>query len=97
MVRLGSGWCETSTIGFRKEKALTKRVGKAVADLLRGALAQSRVFDTRTIKPEFCLVVDVFHEGVHHAPRGRKRLGVEIESACREIAILWLAIGTRAA
>jgi hypothetical protein len=82
---------------FRKERALTKRGGRVVADLLRGALAHSRVENTRTIKPEFCLEVDVFHEGVHLAPRGRKRLGIELESACRQIATLWPAIGTRAA
>jgi hypothetical protein len=93
----GEEWAGALLPVFRKEKALTKRGGRIVADLLRGALVHSRVFDTRTIKPEFCLVVDVFHGGVHFAPRGRKRLGVELESACRQIAVLWPAIGTRAA
>lgn len=93
----GEEWTGALLLVFRKEKALTKRGGRVVAGLLRGTLEQSRVVNTRTIKPEFCLVVDVFHEGVHHAPRSRKRLGIEIESACRQIAILWPAIGTRAA
>lgn len=93
----GEEWNGALLLVFRKEKALTKRGGRVVADLLRGALAESRVVNAHTIKPEFCLVVDVFHEGVHHAPRSRKRLGSEIESACWQIAVLWPAIGTRAA
>jgi hypothetical protein len=82
---------------FRKEKPLTKKAGTAAADLLRGAVAQSGLVHRLTVKPELCIVVDVFHGAVHHAPRSRARLSNEIESACREIAIRWPTLGRRAA
>lgn len=82
---------------FRKDEALTKHGGDATAELLRGAVVEGGLIAPSSIKPELCLVVDVFHSGVHHAPRNRKRLISEIESACREISVLWPAVGRRVA
>jgi hypothetical protein len=82
---------------FRKEKALSKKAGIAAGELLRSAVAESGLVNPLTVKPELCIVVDVFEGEVHHAPRSRKRLGSEIESACREIANRWPTLGKRVA
>ncbi len=84
-------------LAFRKKKPLPTRAGTAVAELLRRGLEKSGLVNPLNIKPEFCVVVDVFRDRVYLAPRGRKILGYEIESACREIAILWPSVGRRAA
>lgn len=65
---------------------LSDRSGEAVAELLRQALARAGY---EGVRPELCLVVDVFRDRVFHAPRASKRLSEEIASACREIAMRW--------
>jgi hypothetical protein len=83
---------------FRKDKTLTKHVGQSVAQLLRSALAASPLSLRGVIRPELCVVVDVFDGGIYGAPLRNTRALDEIQSACREIATRWPFIaGARAA
>lgn len=71
---------------MNKTIGLSDRGGEAVAELLRQALVQA---GHEGVRPDLCLVVDVFRDRVYHAPRAAKRLSEEIASACREIAMRW--------
>jgi hypothetical protein len=83
---------------LRKEKALTEHSGEAVAQLMRSALSASELATRGSIRPEFCIVVDVFGASIFRAPTRNKRALEEIRSACREISAHWPFIaGVRAA
>ena len=74
---------------FRKEAALGKKGGAAVAELLRRGLVATA---GRPVVHELCVVVDVFSSQVFQPPRRSVRLNAEIESACREIVARWNAV-----
>lgn len=74
---------------MRKEKPLGERGGKAVAELVRLALVAA---GHESVRPELCLALDVFHEHLSRATGRGHRIGVEIASACREIAVRWPAL-----
>ena len=71
---------------MNKTIGLSDRSGEAVAELLRQALCGAGF---EQVRPEMCLVVDVFRDRVYRAPRASKRVSGEIASACREIAMRW--------
>jgi len=71
---------------YRKEAALDVHGGKVVAEILRRAIVRAGAIN---VAPRLCIVVDVFGGMAFEAPARNRRLTMEIESACREIAIRW--------
>jgi hypothetical protein len=62
---------------------------KALAELLRSAMVAAGFANVR---PELCVVIDVFAGTVATAPTGGQRIANEIASACREISMRWPAL-----
>lgn len=75
---------------MRKSEALGTRGGEVVAELLRRALVSMGLGERGVIDPALCMVVDVFHPGFFQARRqGGKRVALNLDCACREIAAHW--------
>jgi hypothetical protein len=79
-------------LAIRKGEVLDERSGIAVGEMLRLSLTQNGY---QSVKPMLCVVADVFGGAVYSAPSRSQRLGSEIESACREIAVRWPSIPDR--
>jgi hypothetical protein len=79
-------------LAIRKGDALDERSGIAVGEMLRLSLIHNGY---PLVRPTLCLIADVFGGAVYSAPSRSQRLGKEIESACREIAVRWPSIPER--
>lgn len=79
---------------FRKEAALQEHGGEAAAEVLRRALARAKV---PGVSRELCIVADVFAQEHFCAPKSNIRLMREVEAACREIAVVWPTVQSKAA
>jgi hypothetical protein len=74
---------------FRKNEMLGDRSGRAVAELLRRVLIEA---GHPGVRPELCIVVDIFSAKVISTTARGHRVAEEVESACREIAARWPAL-----
>lgn len=75
---------------FSKTHPLDREAGEYVGTALYEH-AQMTMSDQGKIDPRYCMIIDVFAGKVHMAPRAyiaRKR---DMEAACAEIALHWLA------
>ncbi len=76
---------------INKSNPLTDESGKYISTVLYRYLAEV-VSSENCVVPGLCVVVDVFGQTVHIAPKTYKRSMVDINCACQNIAILWPAL-----
>jgi hypothetical protein len=76
---------------FAKGSALSNEAANYVGTMLREFTSRF-VPPLKTAIPRDCIVIDVFAERVHVAPRATKRRLNELLDACSEIAAMWDSI-----
>ncbi len=74
-------------IHLSKGHPLDEASGKYVTTLLRSHLEE--VHGSARVRPEFCILLDIFTGRYQTAPKSFRVLRKEIEAACKEIKLLW--------
>lgn len=74
-------------IHISKSNPLNEKSGKYVATLVHRFL--ENLYPGKTVRPDFCISLDVFTGQYFLAPRSFKSMRKDIEAACNEIRLLW--------
>lgn len=81
--------CGAVKFYFGKTHVLSEDAGFNAATILHQYVEEHLVRGNERVSPRHCMVVDVFAQAVHRAPRNYKRRRADVAAACQEIALRW--------
>lgn len=76
---------------INKSNPLTDESGKYISTVLYRHIVEN-ISSENYVEHNLCIVIDVFGQTIHVAPKSFKRSMSDVTSACQNIAILWPAL-----